>query len=225
MHKATLETLYDKLGYTFKKPDLLKLALTHRSYSVANNERLEFLGDSILDFVIAEVLYHHFPEGSEGELSRLRAYLVQAETLTEIARHLELGSFLQLGYGESKTGGASRDSILADSVESIIAAIFLDSNFEIARQFVLALFHEKLQHISLQTNTKDSKTQLQEYLQAQKYPLPTYDVVATEGEHHQQTFKIRCRITGLKFETYGTSTSRRKAEQIAAEAFLKKMIQ
>lgn len=214
------EKLYKILNYTFKQPNLLKTALTHRSYSADNNERLEFLGDSLLNLIIANALCTRHPKASEGELSRLRAHLVQEETLSDLAKKMELGSFLRLGLGELKSGGAERASMLADALEAIIAAIFLDSNFEICQQFVLYLFEEKLNNTSLNVNTKDAKTTLQEYLQLRKKALPIYEVINATGELHQQTFTIRCRIKGFKIETQGISSNRRKAEQEAAKAFL-----
>ncbi len=217
---TSLNALYKKLDYSFKQPTHLKTALTHRSYSASNNERLEFLGDSLLNLIVAQALYEQYPKATEGELSRLRAYLVQEDSLAEIAKQIDLGPFLQLGMGELKTGGAERVSILADALEAIIAAIFLDSHFEVCQQFVLKIFHEKLNNPSLQTNTRDPKTALQEYLQSRKQTLPVYEIIETSGESHQQMFTIRCSVKSLNKETIGTSTSRRKAEQIAAKAFL-----
>lgn len=217
---SSLNTLYKKIGYTFKEPNHLKMALTHRSYSSSNNERLEFLGDSLLNLIIANALYKHYSKAKEGELSRLRAYLVQEDSLSEIAQQLNIGPFLQLGMGELKTGGAERPSILADALEAIVAAIFLDSNFDTCQQFVLSIFHEKLHSLSSKKNTRDAKTTLQEYLQSRKQTLPVYEIVETTGESHQQTFTIRCSVKSLKKETIGTSTSRRKAEQEAAKVFL-----
>lgn len=222
---SKLTPLYERLGYSFQKPALLETALTHRSYSANHNERLEFLGDSILNCVVAEALYRQHPAGTEGELSRLRSNLVQESSLFEIAKRLDLGCFLKLGYGESKSGGAERASILADAMEAIIAAIFLDSNFETAQQCVLRLLKNKLEKTSLESNIKDPKTKLQEYLQSKKYQLPTYEVISTEGDLHEQIFTIRCQVKGLKKETFGTSTNRRKAEQMAALDFLKHLKQ
>lgn len=216
------QTLSETLGYQFQDPSLLTMALTHRSHSASHNERLEFLGDSILNFIIAEALYHRYPKAAEGELSRLRSHLVKGEMLAEIAKKLNLSQFLKLGYGEHKTGGSERESTLADALEAIIAAIFLDrKSIEICRQFVLSLFQDELEKTSLAFNIKDSKTKLQEYLQSRKHPLPIYEIVSTEGDLHQQTFKIRCTVKGIKTETFGISNNRRKAEQIAAQAFLK----
>ena len=217
---ASLETLYKKLGYTFKQSAHIKAALTHRSYSANNNERLEFLGDSLLNLIIANALYERYPTASEGELSRLRAYLVQEDSLADLAKKIDIGLFLQLGLGELKTGGAQRASALADALEAIIAAIFLDSHFDMCQQFVLKIFHEKLTHTSLKVNMRDSKTTLQEYLQSRKHSLPIYEIIHTEGESHQQTFTIRCFVKDIKKETIAKSTSRRKAEQEAAKLLL-----
>lgn len=217
---ASFESLYKKLGYAFKQETHIKAALTHRSYSANNNERLEFLGDSLLNFIIAHALYERYPTASEGELSRLRAHLVQEDSLADLAKKIGIGPFLQLGMGELKTGGAERASLLADALEAIIAAIFLDSHFDIAQQFVLNIFHEKLTHTSLKINMRDSKTTLQEYLQSRKHSLPIYEIVHIAGESHQQIFTIRCFVKSLKKETIGKSTSRRKAEQEAAKLLL-----
>jgi len=221
MPKTTFEKLYEKLGYVFKCPSLLEEALTHRSYAATNNERFEFLGDSILSFIIARELYEGYPKASEGDLSRIRSHLVQGETLAEIARELQLGEFLRLGQGELKTGGAERASILSDAVEAIIAAIFLDGGLEICKSSVLRLFKERLSQVVVSWEVRDPKTQLQELLQSQKRPLPVYELVSVEGDLHQQVFTMRCKVKGFSGETVGTGTSRRKAERAAADAFLK----
>lgn len=223
MSKQSLQACYSILNYTFQKPALLEIALSHRSYSSTHNERLEFLGDSLLNFIIAEALYTQHPNATEGELSRLRSKLVQGETLAEIAKALNLGQFLKLGHGELKSGGAERISTLADVVEAIIAAIFLDSSMETCKTFVLQLFDDRLKKTALMSNTKDPKTQLQEYLQERKSSLPLYEVVSTEGEHHQQTFTVSCTVflsKNSKKTLLGISSNRRKAEQIAAQQFL-----
>ena len=213
------DALMQKLQYQFKDTSLLKAALTHRSVRGENNERLEFLGDSLLNFIIGEQLYRTFPQAKEGDLSRLRASLVKGETLAEIAQEFELGDFLRLGPGELKSGGFARKSILADAFEAIIGAIYLDSNFESCRERVLDWFAERIKeiHLSLQ---KDPKTRLQEYLQAQHLPLPKYEILAIEGEAHAQVFHIECKVPGLSFATSSIGPSRRKAEQYAAEKFL-----
>lgn len=215
------QLLYPKLGHVFQNPALLDTALTHRSHSANHNERLEFLGDAILNCVIAEALYYRYEKAPEGDLSRLRSCLVQEEALCDIAKTLNLGRFLKLGYGELKTGGNERPSILADALEAIIAAIFLDSNLETSKQCILRLFHDKLTDISLSINNKDSKTQLQEYLQSRKLGLPCYEIIESTGALHQQTFKVCCTVKGLKEHAFGISTNRRKAEQAAATDFLR----
>ena len=210
-----------KIEYNFKNHALLKLALSHCSSGQDNNERLEFLGDSILGFFVAEELYRRFPEGREGQLSRIRADLVQRSTLAEIARELELGSSLNLGSGELKSGGADRDSILADALEALISAIYLDAGLEICRTTVLAWFEKRLGNLDLDTQTKDAKTRLQEHLQAIKASLPEYDVLEVAGKDHQQTFAVLCRVDLLPDPVTGYGSTRREAEQEAADAILK----
>jgi len=207
-----------KVGYEFKDSSLCELALTHRSCGKRNNERLEFLGDSILNFVIAEDLYARFPQAREGELSRLRAGQVKGETLAEIARELNFGDYLRLGSGELKSGGFRRDSILADSVEAVIGAVYLDSDMETARALVLGWYKERLEKINLKKSQKDSKTRLQEFLQSRRQPLPNYELVKVEGEAHEQTFYILCHVEMLPKATKGKGSSRRQAEQEAARA-------
>lgn len=212
-----------KLGYTFTDPSLSELALTHRSCGKRNNERLEFLGDSILNFVIAEALYARFPNAKEGELSRLRAGQVKGETLAEIARELGFGDYLRLGSGELKSGGFRRDSILADSVEAVIGAIYLDSDMDTARGFVLKWYQARLDNIRLDKSQKDSKTRLQEFLQSRREPLPQYELVKVEGEAHDQTFYILCHVALLEKPTKGVGSSRRQAEQEAAKAAIESL--
>ncbi len=215
----SIENLMQKLNYKFNNSTLLQAALTHRSVRGHNYERLEFLGDSLLNFIIAEALYHNFATGKEGDLSRLRASLVKGETLAEIAQEFCLGDFLRLGPGELKSGGFLRKSILADALEAIIGAIYLDSNFDICRQKVLNWFALRIKeiHLSLQ---KDPKTRLQEYLQSKHLSLPQYKILTVEGEAHAQVFHIECKVPGLQFVTKSVGESRRKAEQLAAEKYL-----
>jgi ribonuclease-3 len=196
---------------------LFELALTHRSCGKKNNERLEFLGDSILNFVIADDLFARFPKAKEGELSRLRARMVKGVTLSEVARELGLGDYLRLGSGELKSGGYRRDSILADAVEAIIGAIYLDTDMETARGFILSWFKERLDKLDLNESMKDSKTRLQEFLQSRRLALPEYELMNVEGEAHEQTFYIDCRVEGLKKAEKGIGSSRRQAEQEAAK--------
>jgi ribonuclease-3 len=216
-----LAQLQRRIGYQFNNVEHLVLALTHRSHSNRNNERLEFLGDSIVNMVIAEYLYSAFERAREGQLSRLRARMVKGVTLAEIGREFELGQYLKLGSGELKSGGYRRDSILADAVESIIGAIYLDSDFETCRLQVLRWFEQRLQDLNIQDTQKDPKTRLQEYLQSRQFPLPLYDVTSVEGEAHAQTFHVSCALPSLDRKTTGAGSSRRIAEQQAARAALK----
>lgn len=210
--------LCKQLGYAFKQPRLLQRALTHRSYAPEHNERLEFLGDSILGCVIAKHLYSSYPQLSEGELSRLRSNLVREETLATLAQQLDLGSHLRLGEGELKSGGFRRPSILADALEALFGAVLLDSGFAAAEQAVLHLYVPYLEKVDVQALGKDAKTLLQEYLQGKRIPLPTYSVIAMQGEAHAQSFQVECVIPSLKISARGTGTSRRIAEQQAAQA-------
>jgi ribonuclease-3 len=212
-----ISELARRIGHPFSDASLFELALTHRSCGKKNNERLEFLGDSILNFVIAADLFQRFPDAKEGELSRLRARLVKGVTLSEVARELGLGDYLRLGSGELKSGGYRRDSILADAVEAIIGAIYLDSDMEVARGYILAWFAERLENLDLNESMKDSKTRLQEFLQSRRQPLPQYDLVKVEGEAHAQTFYIVCHVEGLADAAQGKGNSRREAEQNAAK--------
>jgi len=204
---------------------LLLQALTHRSFAANNNERLEFLGDSALNFVIAHQLYQRFSKLPEGDLSRLRAQLVKESALSEIAMELSLGDALKLGEGELKSAGWRRPSILADALEAIIGAVYIDGGFSSAEALVLNLYQEKLKNIDPKVIDKDPKSQLQEYLQGKKKDLPDYNVVSIEGEAHAQTFKIECVIAKLNITTVGEGTSRRVAEQQAAQFALKKILE
>ncbi|HKK54937.1 ribonuclease III [Marinobacter sp.] len=218
-----LDELQRRLGYRFKSPERLVLALTHRSNGNQNNERLEFLGDSIVNMVIAEYLYLHFDKAREGQLSRLRARMVKGVTLAEIGREFELGKYLRLGSGELKSGGFRRQSILADAVESVIGAIYLDSDFYTCREQVLRWFDLRLKKLDLQDTQKDPKTRLQEYLQSRQYPLPRYEVISVDGEAHSQTFQVCCVLSSLDRKTSGVGSSRRVAEQEAARNALKQL--
>jgi ribonuclease-3 len=217
----SIKKLCKKLGYTFNNVALITEAITHRSKHTINNERLEFLGDSILGYVISSELFRCFPDSTEGELTRGRAMLVKGETLAELALDMELGEFLQLGPGELKSGGYRRKSILSDAMEAIIGAIYIDGGLEPARQYILSLYDTKLKSISLEKVRKDPKTQLQEYMQSLKCPLPDYEVVATSGSDHEQEFEVSCTISGLPKPIKGAGSSRRKAEQDAAKKVLK----
>ena len=212
-----VEKLAARLGYSFNDPGLLIEALTHRSAAAINNERLEFLGDSILNFVIANELFHRYSESPEGDLSRLRASLVKKEGLAIIAHELELGDFLILGSGELKSGGFRRDSILADAVEAIIGAVYLDDGFQTCSEMIVRLYQSQLSNMPDVSRLKDPKTRLQELLQGRKLDLPTYDVIDVSGKAHSQTFIIACHVAALSITTQGKAGSRRKAEQQAAE--------
>ncbi len=214
------EELSKKLGLTFNNPRFFTMALTHRSASSNNNERLEFLGDSILGFVIAQKLYELFPDACEGVLSRLRASLVNQSSLAELARKHQLGDYLLLGSGELKSGGFRRDSILSDAVEAIIGALYNDQGMNACQQWILQLFSEKLKNLSLDNWQKDPKTQLQELMQAKKMDLPDYTLMTMSGLAHEQTFKVKCTTSLVAESCIGTGNSRKKAEQSAAELML-----
>jgi ribonuclease III len=206
------------IGYRFDRPELLARALTHRSYGAEHNERLEFLGDSVLNCAVALELYRKFPGLPEGELSRLRASLVSQPTLAAVASASEFGRFLKLGEGELRSGGAKRPSMLADAVEAVIGAAFLDGGFEAAHGIVARLFSDALSNIDPQTSGKDAKTLLQEYLQSRRMALPRYSVIAIHGEAHEQLFEVECEVKELDIRCRGTGVSRRSAEQQAARA-------
>ena len=208
--------LAETTGYSFGNPDLLRQALTHRSFGATHNERREFLGDGVLNCVVAALLFERFPQLPEGELSRLRASLVNQQSLFETAQRIDLGGHLLLGEGEVKSGGAQRPSILADSLEALIGAAFLDGGFDAARALVARLFEQALKTADPQNVGKDAKTQLQEFLQARRMALPQYSVIATGGEAHEQSFRVECAIPELNIRTQGEGSSRRSAEQVAA---------
>lgn len=213
MTDAALE---QRLGHRFSRPELLRQALTHRSYGTPNNERLEFLGDSVLNCVIATAIYDRFDHLKEGELSRLRASLVCQDALHGIAAALDLGACLLLGEGELKSGGQRRPSILADALEALFAAVFLDAGFDTAREVILRLYGERLAETGLGESLKDPKTRLQEWLQARRLGLPAYQLRGTRGEAHAQEFEVECRVPVGELVTVGHGTSRRSAEQEAA---------
>jgi ribonuclease III len=216
----SLDSLVKHIGYPFKNSALLTQALTHRSFSGNNNERLEFLGDGALNFIIANQLYQRFSKLPEGDLSRLRATLVKESTLSEIAFSLNIGDALKLGEGELKSAGWRRPSILADALEAIIGAVYVDGGYHAAETLVMKLYAEKLAIIDPKIIDKDAKSQLQEYLQGRKIELPDYNVVSIEGEAHAQTFKMQCVIAKLNITTVGEGSSRRIAEQQAAQLAL-----
>jgi len=211
------------LGHEFAHPELLTRALTHRSAGRNNNERLEFLGDGLLNFVIGAELFRLRPKVTEGDLSRLRASLVRGATLAEIAGELELGGHIKLGQGELKSGGFRRHSILADTMEALFGAIYLDAGFDAGRKVILALYRERLRNLPDSQSLKDPKTRLQEFLQARHYELPEYEVLTIGGEQHRQTFRVRAHIADLDLSLEGTGRSRRGAEQDAATRLLESL--
>lgn len=217
------DTLTVRLGYEPRDRGLFVVALTHRSAEGPNNERLEFLGDSVLNLLLSERLYREFPVATEGDLSRLRARLVSEEPLAEIAQDMQLGELLLLGSGELKTGGFRRQSILADAFEALCGALYLDGGLEAVRDKVLPLFEAKIAALPDPSTLKDAKTRLQEYLQANGRPLPLYSVKRTSGEPHAQIFLVTCSVPHLRIETEGEGPSRRRAEQVAAQAALNEL--
>lgn len=223
MSNDSLARLSTTLGHAFRQEGLLRQALTHRSYGAQHNERLEFLGDSVLNCTIAKALYDTFPNLPEGTLSRMRANLVKQDTLAEIAVRLKLGDYLRLGEGELKSGGFRRPSILADTLESIFGAVFLDAGFEAAQAAVLRQFEPAIAGIDPNASGKDAKTRLQEWLQGKRHALPDYQLSSTRGEAHDQIFVVACHIPALGITTQGQGRSRRAAEQEAALAVLKQV--
>ena len=211
----------DRLGHVFREPALLRQALTHRSYGTPHNERLEFVGDAVLNCVVARALYDRFPDIPEGDLSRARASLVNQDTLARVARRLGLGEAVRLGEGELRSGGAARASILADALEAVIGAVFLDGGFDAARVVIDAAYDEILLAADPSALAKDPKTRLQEWLQARRIAVPEYAVLATTGEAHAQRFEVECRIPALGLATSGTGASRRAGEQAAAAEALR----
>lgn len=215
--------LEERLGHRFRHGELLEQALTHRSFGIPHNERLEFLGDGVLGCVVAEALLARFPHLSEGELSRMRASLVRKEALAAAAADLELAGYLRMGQGESASGGAQRPSILADALEALFGAVFLDGGYACARDAVLATLGGALAATDELTNAKDPKTRLQEVLQARRQGLPRYAVVATRGAAHEQVFEVECSVDGLDLHARGSGASRRAAEQQAAQTLLRRL--
>jgi len=218
-----LKAFQTKINYVFNDQALLKQALTHKSAYHIHNERLEFLGDAVLNFVIGDILYARFPEATEGMLTRTRANLVNKQSLHQIAEELALGDYLYLGLGEQKSGGFRRSSILADALEAVIGAIYLDSGFEGSYKMIVAWFSEKIHQQTPHSQLKDPKTRLQEWCQAKHFPLPQYLLVATEGDAHRQTFIIECAMTEQNLSCQAQGQSRRIAEQKAAEKMLEQL--
>ena len=215
--------LVERLGYSFRDEGLLAQALTHRSAGSINNERLEFLGDAVLGQVVAHDLFARFPEAAEGELSRLRAALVRKETLASVARTLDLGDYLALGPGELRTGGHTRASILADALEAVFGAVYLDGGQQAAERLILTLFEKRFDELTPGSGRKDPKTRLQEFLQGQRFSLPDYEVVDITGADHDQLFSCRCSVSDLGLEAVGEGSSRRRAEQAAAAEVLRQV--
>jgi len=218
-----LMQLMNKIKYDFRDISLLTTALSHCSCGKTNNERLEFLGDSLVNFIVAHELFKRFPSAQEGQLSRLRAFLVKGETLAAIAKEFDLSQYIHLGSGELKSGGAYRISILADAVEAIIGAIFLDSDLEACYAKVAQWYQERINALSLEEVYKDPKSLLQELVQAKQLPLPEYHLVKIAGKEHQQKFIVACKIKLLDKPCQGEGTSRRRAEQAAASAALEEL--
>ena len=218
-----LDALQTAIGHRFSRPELLQQAVTHRSFGSPHNERLEFLGDSIVNCVTAIALFERFGELREGDMSRLRANLVRQEALHRLADGLKLGDYLQLGEGEMKSGGHRRPSILADALEAIFAAVFLDAGFEAAKSVIDRLYASSIASLDPARALKDPKTALQEWLQGRRMPLPKYSLADTRGEAHQQEFEVECEITGLGLKTRGIGVSRRAAEQQSAQRALERL--
>lgn len=219
MLSTALVTLMENIDYHFQNTKLLQLALTHRSVSKENNERLEFLGDALLDAIIADALYQRYPDHAEGQLSRARAHLVCGEYLAKIADQFDLSSCIYVGQSEKLSGDLSR-SILSNVMEALVAAVYLDAGFDACRQWVLSCYEGHLNVVDNELLTKDSKTQLQEWVQQYAYALPAYNVIRITGKAHQQTFLLSCVLAELSLETQGEGTSRRRAEQVAAARML-----
>jgi ribonuclease-3 len=212
-----------RLGYEFRGRELLEQALTHRSAKAAHNERLEFLGDAVLGLVVAEALYRRFPDATEGQLSRFRASLVRKESLAGAASALDLGSYLELGAGELRTGGHARSSILADALEALFGAVYLDAGLGEAQRLILELLRSRIDVMDVDSCRKDPKTRLQEFLQGRQLGLPRYEIVQVEGAAHEQRFSCRCSVDDLGIEATGEGASRRRAEQAAAAQVLKRV--
>ncbi|MGE4596970.1 MAG: ribonuclease III [Methylophilaceae bacterium] len=221
MDKKQLQALEKVLDYEFKDKVLLELALTHRSFHGSNNERLEFLGDSILNFIVAELLFRKFSDLDEGDLSRLRSQLVNESTLSEIGVAINIGEYLKLGEGELKSAGWRRPSIMADGLEAIIGALFMDGGIDASHLFITKSYQDRINSINPREIHKDPKSILQEFLQSKKIALPSYEIISIEGEAHSQFFKVNCLISEFKLISEGEGTSRKVAEQMAAQVAMK----
>ena len=223
MSDPALDALQQRLGHVFAQPALLTRALTHRSFGIAHNERLEFLGDAVLNTVVSALLYQRFAGSDEGDLTRVRAHLVREESLHRAALGLNLPQVLRLSEGEARGGGAQRASILADALEALIGAAFLDGGYDAAQQVVRRLFSELIDSTEIDSWTKDAKTELQEWLQARRLAVPSYRIVATRGQAHAQTFEVECAVAPLGLVERGEGRSRRAAEQQAARRLLEEL--
>lgn len=223
MPNAERYSLMRNLGYAFKNSALLTQALTHCSMPEENNERFEFLGDSLVNYVVAEILFRHFPEATEGQLTRFRASMVKQETLAELAEEFNLSQYVRLGPGELRSGAAYRPSILADALEAIIGAIYLDGGFDACRNCIEQWYASRIDHLDLDDTRKDPKTSLQELMQARKMPLPMYRILSIEGESHAQEFLVECEIPGIELRPQARGSTRRRAEQAAAAQMLEFM--
>lgn len=219
-NKPALQALQQRLGYSIKQPDLLKRALTHRSWGAEHNERLEFLGDAVLSLAVSSLLFQRHGGSDEGDLTRVRAHLVREDSLHRAALSLDLPDVLRMSEGELRGGGAQRPSILADAVEALIGAVFVDGGYEPAQALVQRLFGEIIQGTEAESWSKDAKTELQEWLQARKVPVPVYRIIATRGQAHAQTFEVECGVATLGLAECGEGKSRRAAEQEAARRML-----
>jgi ribonuclease III len=217
---SLLNTLQAHLGYRFADQSLLTLALTHRSFSAEHNERVEFLGDAVLSLAISSLLFERFEGCDEGDLTRVRAHLVREDTLHKVALSLGLPELMRLSEGEARSGGAQRASILADALEAILGAVFVDGGFDAAREVVQRMFGEVIVNTDVTNWSKDAKTELQEWLQARRLPVPAYRIVATRGQLHAQTFEVECAVSALNLMFTGEGRSRRIAEQEAAHRLL-----
>ena len=220
MHDDKLIKLEQRIGYQFVEKNWLRLALTHRSFAKQHNERLEFLGDSILNFIMAEILFQRYPHYPEGTLSRLRSNLVKGETLTKVAQQLQLGDYLFLGTGEMRSGGFRRKSTLADAVEALLAAIYLDADIITCKHRIEHWFADLIEQVDINSELRDAKSMLQEYLQARHLPLPEYNIINIEGAAHEQIFHVACSLANIDFTGQGQGQGRRKAEQTAAQQML-----
>lgn len=218
-----LSTLQERLGYRFRQPSLLARALTHRSFGAEHNERLEFLGDSVLNLAVSKLLFDRFGGSDEGDLTRVRAHLVREDSLYKAALQLRLNEVLRLSEGEARGGGAQRPSILADALEAVIGAIYQDGGFDAAAQLIQQLFGEVILSSGMDNWRKDAKTELQEWLQGRRLPVPSYRIVATRGQAHAQTFEVECAVPALEIAACGEGRSRRAAEQEAARAVLERL--